>query len=100
MSAEPKPSELPEGEPKPATKPPETLADMVKAVLPLLPGALEAFKLATRHTTYQLLIIVAGGCAVLGLAYFAAMRGEWGVDEKLALPVLAFLGGMLAGRKS
>lgn len=83
-----------------AQKPPsESLAEILGAVDKLLPNATKWAISIGWQSTVQLALIVAGGMGVLSLAFFAAWRGNWDLAEKIGIPVLAFFGGLLAGRK-
>ncbi len=79
-------------------RPADSLTDILGAIDKLLPNAAKWAISAGWQNTVQLGLIVAGGLGVLMLAFFAAWRGNWDLAEKITLPVLAFFGGLLAGR--
>lgn len=90
-----------DSEPKPPTEKQqaqETLADIVSALKPLVPDIKEMVIASGRHATVQVVLCALGGAGVLGLAYVAAFRGQWELAEKIAIPVLSFFAGILAGK--
>jgi hypothetical protein len=76
----------------------ETLGELVTALKPLLPDIKEMIISSGRQATTQVILCALGGAGVLGLAYVAAVRDKWDVAEKLAIPVLSFFAGILAGK--
>ena len=77
----------------------ESLVDLVKAVKTIMPEIARIFVHSAWTSTIQFMFVVIGGLAVLSLCFMAGMQQKWDVVEKIAIPVLAFFGGLLAGRK-
>lgn len=77
----------------------ESFVDLIKAVKTIMPDLARMFVHSAWTSTIQFMCVVLGGLAVLSLCFMAGTQGKWDVVEKIAIPVLAFFGGLLAGRK-
>lgn len=75
-----------------------SIKELVEAIGPLMPHFTEMQSKAAKHVTIQVTLMWAGGALVLALAFVAAFKEQWALAEKIAIPVLSFFGGLLAGR--
>lgn len=74
----------------------ETLRELIKTGGEVADKLIAAF---ARQDTTQTKLAWLGGISVLGVGLVAGLSGRWELTEKLALPVLAFFSGLLAGAK-